>query len=256
MAGSPVAYYAILFTVGATLGSFIQLVAVRLPALLIDPESPTLIRPGSRCMHCLKPLGFIHNIPIISYLVLQGRCGYCSSRISVRYPVVELIAAATAVVLGGIYELGWNMALTMIFLYSLLTLSLIDIDHQHLPDVIVLPLLWLGLIVNVFGIITELRYAVFGAVAGYMFLWITYQVHRGMTGRQGMGYGDFKLFAAIGAWLGVQELPLVLAMACGFALMYSAYLTLYRGQDRGAALAFGPWLALAGAITIIYRGTT
>ena len=184
--------------------------SLRLPALLDGQftngdraDVPGLLRPGSRCTACLTPLRFYQNIPIASFIFLSGRCGFCTARISPRYPVIELIAAVTAVTLGVVYEPDWQLAAVMFFACALLTLSLIDIDHQVLPDLLVLPLLWTGLLFNSLSLFVDLHSAVFGAVAGYLVLWLSCQAHHILTGRAGMGHGDFKLFAAIGAWLGV-----------------------------------------------------
>ena len=214
-------WYPLLFALGACLGSFVNLVSLRLPALLDGQfingdraDVPGLLRPGSRCTACLTPLRFHQNIPIASYIFLSGRCGFCTARISPRYPVVEVIAALSAVMLGVVYEPDWQLAAVMLFVCALLTLSLIDMDHQVLPDLLVLPLLWTGLLFNSLSLFVDLHLAVFGAVAGYLVLWLSCQAHHILTGRAGMGHGDFKLFAAIGAWLGIQMLPVVLALAC------------------------------------------
>ena len=145
------------------------------------------------------------------------------------------------------------MALVLIFLYALLALSLIDLDHQLLPDVIVLPLLWAGLVANTLDTFADLRSAVLGAAAAYLFLWSCCHVYRAITGRTGMGHGDFKLFSAIGAWLGLQALPFVLALACAFAILGTAYRAIATGQSWSTPLPFGPWLALASALMIVSR---
>ena len=187
------AWYPLLFALGACLGSFINVVSLRLPALLDGQlangdraDVPGLIRPGSRCTACLTPLRFYQNIPIASFIFLSGKCGFCGIRISLRYPVIEVIAALSVVMLGVVYEPGWQLAAVMLFVCALLTLSLIDIDHQVLPDLLVLPLLWTGLLFNSLSLFVDLHSAVFGAVAGYLMLWLSCQAHHILTGKAGM----------------------------------------------------------------------
>ena len=251
-------WFPLLFALGACLGSFINLVSLRLPALLDGQftngdraDVPGLIRPGSRCTACLTPLRFYQNIPIASFIFLSGRCGFCTARISPRYPVIEVIAALSAVMLGVVYEPDWQLAAVMLFVCALLTLSLIDMDHQVLPDLLVLPLLWTGLLFNSLSLFVDLHLAVFGAVAGYLVLWLSSQAHHILTGRAGMGHGDFKLFAAIGAWLGIQMLPVVLAMACISCLLFIVYRKCFYGQGMRVPVCFGPFLSLAAFATII-----
>ena len=247
----------ILFALGACLGSFVNLVSLRLPALLDGQfingdraDVPGLIRPGSRCTACLTPLRFHHNIPIASFIFLSGRCGFCTARISPRYPVVEVIAALSAVMLGVVYEPDWQLAAVMLFVCALLTLSLIDMDHQVLPDLLVLPLLWTGLLFNSLSLFVDLHSAVFGAVAGYLALWLSCQAHI-LKDRAGMGHGDYKLFAAIGAWLGVQMLPIVLALACISCLLFLVFRKYFHGQAMRAPVCFGPFLSLAALATML-----
>ena len=193
-------WYPLLFALGACLGSFVNLVSLRLPALLDGQfingdraDVPGLLRPGSRCTACLTPLRFYQNIPIASFIFLSGRCGFCTTRISPRYPVIEVIAALSAVMLGVVYEPDWQLAAVMLFACALLTLSLIDMDHQVLPDLLVLPLLWTGLLFNSLSLFVDLHSAVFGAVAGYLALWLSCQAHHILTGRAGMGHGDYQI---------------------------------------------------------------
>ena len=251
-------WFPLLFALGACLGSFVNLVSLRLPALLDGQftngdraDVPGLLRPGSRCTACLTPLRLCQNIPIASFIFLSGRCGFCGIRISLRYPVVELIAALSAVMLGVVYEPDWQLAAVMLFVCALLTLSLIDIDHQVLPDLLVLPLLWTGLLFNSLSLFVDLHSAVFGAVAGYLVLWMSCQAHQILTDRAGMGHGDFKLFAAIGAWLGVQMLPVVLALACITCLLFLVYRKCFYGQAMRVPVCFGPFLSLAALATIL-----
>lgn len=251
-------WFPLLFALGACLGSFVNLVSLRLPALLDGQlanggraDAPGLVRPGSRCTACLTPLRFHQNIPIASYIFLSGRCGFCTTRISPRYPVVEVVAAVTAVTLGVVHEPDWQLVASVLFVCALLTLSLIDMDHQILPDLIVLPLLWTGLLFNSLSLFVDLHLAVWGAVAGYLALWLSCQAHHILTGRAGMGHGDFKLFAAIGAWLGVQMLPIVLALACITCSLFLVYRKYFQGQAMRAPVCFGPFLSLAAVATIL-----
>ena len=251
-------WYPLLFALGACLGSFVNLVSLRLPAVLDGQfingdraDVPGLLRPGSRCTACLTPLRFYQNIPIASYIFLSGRCGFCTARISSRYPVIELIAALSAVMLGVVYEPDWQLAAVMLFVCALLTLSLIDMDHQFLPDLLVLPLLWTGLLFNSLSLFVDLHFAILGAVAGYLVLWLSSQAHHILTGRAGMDYGDFKLFAAIGAWLGAQMLPVVLALACISCLLFLVFRKYFHGQAMRAPVCFGPFLSLAAFETIL-----
>ena len=251
-------WFPLLFALGACLGSFVNVVSLRLPALLDGQftngdraDVPGLLRPGSHCTACLTPLRFHQNIPIASFIFLSGRCGFCGIRISSRYPVVEVIAALSAVTLGVVYEPDWQLAAVMFFVCALLTLSLIDIDHQVLPDLIVLPLLWTGLLFNSLSLFVDLQLAVFGAVAGYLVLWLSCQAHHILTGRAGMGHGDFKLFAAIGAWLGVQMLSIVLALACISCLLFLVCRKCFNGQGMRVPVCFGPFLSLAAFVTIL-----
>ena len=255
---SPFIWFPLLFALGACLGSFVNVVSLRLPALLAGQSTngdradvPGLMRPGSRCTSCLTPLRFYQNIPIASFIFLSGKCGFCAARISPRYPVVEVIAALSAVMLGVIYDPGWQLAAGLIFVCVLLTLSLIDMDHQVLPDLIVLPFLWVGLMFNSFSVFADLHSAVFGAVTGYIVPWATNRGFHGYTNRQGMGYGDFKLFAAICAWLGVQMWLVVVALACLFSFLFLVYRKFARGQAMREPLFFGPFVALAAFASIL-----
>lgn len=271
---SPAALSAILFVLGASIGSFINVVALRLPPLLFhqwknqcttllkeqnincdnlpDHKAPNLFSPGSRCPQCLRPLRFFHNIPIISFFLLVGKCSYCRSTISIRYPIVELMAALTFVFLGFVYGPDWNLIFSLIFTCAMITLSLIDIDHQLLPDNIVLPLLWSGLLANCLTLFTELQSAVLGAIVGYLGLWLIYQAHHRLTGREGIGYGDFKLLAAIGAWLGWQMLLIVVMLASIAGALIAVCLMIARKQGRDVPIPFGPYLALSAWVTMLW----
>ena len=213
---------------------------------------PGIVSPRSRCPKCKTPLGIVHNIPILGYLVVSGRCAFCNQSISIRYPAIELLTAALSVVLGLTLGTGWILLFAFGFTCTLLVLSLIDIDYQILPDNIVLPLLWAGLIANLPGRFCSLESAVVGALAGYLGLWVIYQVHHRITGKEGMGYGDFKLLAAIGAWLGWEMLPLVVLLASLSGTVIAGFNIVLRNQGRQVPISFGPYLAIAAWIALVW----
>ena len=263
---------------GLFAGSFINVVAHRLPIMMgrewrrsafqtlypdqkPEPEEETtynLFGPRSGCPVCRQPIRAADNIPVISYLLLRGRCRSCQVKIPLHYPVVELIAGLLAMQSAWHFGFGWQALCAALFGFALLSLSVIDWEHQLLPDDITIPWLWLGLIINLFGIFATISDAVAGAIGGYMILWLLYQAHYRLTGREGLGYGDFKLLALIGAWQGWAVLPCVLLIASLAGLVFTvASVLLYvcrRPGERSFAnasawnqpMAFGPYLAIAG----------
>lgn len=253
-------------------GSFLNVVIHRLPLMLQrqweaeahqvlergePPEQPrfNLLVPRSRCPACEAPVRAWQNVPVVSWLALGGKCANCGTRISVRYPLVELLTALLSlVVLASFGFTGFGLA-ALVFTWVLLALLFIDYDTQLLPDQLTLPLLWLGLLANLSGGLTDLGSAVIGATAGYLFLWGTYWAFKLLTGKEGMGYGDFKLLAAIGAWLGWQVLPATVLIAAGVGLVYAA-VTSFAGQRAAAQpIPFGPFLAIAGWVSLVQRDT-
>ncbi len=258
---------------GLVIGSFLNVVIHRLPVMLTrnwrrecqqllgtadDTDKHTsynLMFPGSTCPGCGHPIRPWENIPVLSYLWLRGRCSACHRSISPRYPAVELLAAALAVV--GVLHFGAHPAAVAacVLSWALIVLTLIDIDHQLLPDAVTLPLLWAGLVVNSFHLFTSLHAAVMGAVAGYLSLWLVYHGFRLATGKEGMGYGDFKLLAAFGAWGGWQGLPLIILLASAVGAVTGLGLILFRGRDRAQPIPFGPFLCVAGWIGLLWGGT-
>ena len=212
----------------------------------------SLASPNSHCPHCKASIPPWHNIPVLSYLMLGGKCAQCGTRISPRYPLVELTTGLMTMALA--YHLAPSAALvgTMLFTWCLIALTMIDVDHQLLPDDITLPLLWLGLLFNLSGTFVSLQDAVIGAMAGYLVLWGVYWLFKLLTGKEGMGYGDFKLLAALGAWLGWQALPLIILLSslvgavCGIALM------LIKSRGKEIPIPFGPYLAAAGWIALLW----
>lgn len=258
---------------GLTIGSFLNVVIYRLPVILdrhwrqecitagyaqAEPASdskPTtfnLVFPGSRCPHCNAPIKPWQNIPVVSYLLLKGRCQNCKQKISVRYPIVELLTGILSAITA--YRLGPSMALlaALFLLWALIALSYIDFDQQILPDVIVLPFMWAGLLLNTQHLFTDLQSAVIGAAAGYLSLWLVFQVFKLATGKEGMGFGDFKLFALFGAWLGWQQLPLIILLSSAAGAVIGIGMILFMGRDKQLPMPFGPYLCIAGWIALLW----
>ncbi len=257
---------------GLLFGSFLNVVIYRLPKIMErewleechsafpecvkapDKDSVfNLSLPRSHCPKCKNTVKAIDNIPVLSWLLLKGKCRYCQTPISARYPAIELFTSIlmgiTAYQLGGAY---WTLAV-LIATCALIALSFIDLDHMLLPDQITLPLLWSGLILSVFSISpVALNDAVLGAVGGYLVLWIVYQVFKLLTGKEGMGYGDFKLLAALGAWLGWQFLPMIIILSSFLGLIGGIWLIYLQKKGKGAPFPFGPYLALAGWICLVW----
>jgi leader peptidase (prepilin peptidase)/N-methyltransferase len=264
---------------GLVVGSFLNVVIWRLPIMLertwrrqametLQPEAPPaadpaepfdLARPRSACPACRQPIPAWHNIPVVSWLVLRGRCAACQAPISARYPLVEaatgLVSAAVAL------HFGWTLECVgaLLFCWALIALTGIDLDHQLLPDVITLPLLWVGLLFALLGesaggfrAITDLESGVIGAMAGYLSLWSVYHLFRLATGKEGMGYGDFKLLAAIGAWLGWQLLPLVILLSALVGAAVGILMIVLRGRDRQLPIPFGLYLAAAAFVALLW----
>ncbi len=253
---------------GCTIGSFINVVCLRLPQMMerdwrnqcaelaggtAEPaERFNLAFPPSRCPHCGHTIRAWENIPVISYLFLKGRCSGCQTRISVRYPVVEAACGLLSALVIWHFGATWQGAAGLLFTWALLTLAIIDFDTQLLPDDITLPLLWAGLLIALGSIFVPLHTAVIGAAAGYLSLWSVYWLFKLITGKEGMGYGDFKLLAALGAWLGWQALPqIILLSAASGAIIGLAMITL-RSRDRQIPIPFGPYLAIAGWISFLW----
>lgn len=215
-------------------------------------EAPGIVWPPSGCPKCGQRLRAIDNIPILSYLLLRGRCRGCHERISPRYPIIEGITALLLTLV--IWQTGWTIASAayMAFTAILIALTAIDLEHMLLPDDLTLALLWLGLLLAVLGIGPTPVDAILGAAAGYLSLWSVYQLFRLLTGKEGMGYGDFKLLAALGAWLGWQHLPVVILLSAGVGSLVGVSLIALKAQAKGQAIPFGPYLAAAGWITLLW----
>jgi len=217
-----------------------------------DSEPFNLFVPGSRCPACGHGITALENVPVISWAVLRGRCSACDTRISARYPLVELLAGGAAVWCATRYGFGVAAFASMAFLWAVIAASFIDFDTQLLPDSITLPLLWLGLLVNIGGIFVDLRSAVIGAVAGYLSLWSVYWLFRLVTGKEGMGFGDFKLLAAIGAWCGWQVLPLTILLSSFIGAAVGIALMVFARHGRSVPIPFGPYLGAAGIVALFW----
>ena len=275
LAASPAVFAAVAFLFGLAIGSFLNVVIHRLPRMLeadwraqaADLEGRpapdvvipyNLVTPRSRCPACNTRIRGIHNIPVVSWIALRGRCAACRAPISVRYPLVELATGIAFAAVAWQFGFGPAAVLGCIFTAYLVALTGIDIDRQLLPDVLTVPLLWIGLVASAWLGAGEvpppaaLRDAVIGAVAGYGFLWLVFHVFKLVTGKEGMGYGDFKLLAAIGAWLGWQMLPLVLLLAAFVGAAFGIAMMAARRLGRGVPIPFGPYLSGAAFIALLW----
>jgi leader peptidase (prepilin peptidase)/N-methyltransferase len=255
---------------GLLVGSFLNVVIHRLPIMLerswqrecraflglepsAEPSEPyNLIVPRSRCPQCAKPVASWENIPVISYALLRGRCSGCGTRISPRYPAVELLTAILSVAVAWHFGFTWQTAAGLLLSWSLLCLSFIDLDRQLLPDLITLPVLWIGLFLSLFAIFTDTASSLLGAILGYLSLWSVYHAFRLITGREGMGYGDFKLLALLGAWLGWDKLPAVVLLSSLAGAAVGIGMIVAMKHDRRVPIPFGPYLAIAGWIALLW----
>jgi leader peptidase (prepilin peptidase)/N-methyltransferase len=269
LASSPLAFVLCTLVLGLLVGSFLNVVVYRLPKMMIrdwkiqsremlelppEPQAETfnLILPHSRCPHCSHKIHAWENIPVVSYLFLGGKCSQCKAPISKRYPLVELSCGLLSAFIAWHFGFGWEAGAMLVLTWGLLSMSLIDADHQLLPDAIVLPLLWLGLIVNSFGLFTSLTDALWGAVAGYLVLWCVFWLFKLITGKEGMGYGDFKLLAMLGAWGGWQILPVTILLSSIVGAVLGLILLRLRNVETSTPIPFGPYLALAGWIALLW----
>ena len=259
---------------GLIVGSFLNVVAYRVPIMMerawrahseelkTQPFTPPanategkrfdLWWPPSTCPGCGHGIAAQHNVPVLGFLWLKGRCASCGAKISPRYPIVEAIAAVLALVTAYVLGPTWQTVTALGFAWTLLGLTLIDLDHKLLPDSMTLPLLWAGLLVNVSGTFAALSSSVLGAAAGYLALWSVYQLFKLVTGKEGMGYGDFKLLAAIGAWVGWQLLPVVILLSAVVGSVVGIALIAFGGRSSQTAIPFGPYLAAAGFIALLW----
>ncbi len=265
---SPATWLVVSGIVGLLIGSFLNVVISRLPrmmeaswkqecALLMDVEHPaqdtlTLSHPRSHCPQCKTPIRAWQNIPVVSFLLLRGRCNHCANPIPWQYPLVEIAAGLIALWAASHFGYGWQAATAMLLGWSLIALTVIDARTQLLPDAIVLPLLWLGLLVNLFEVFVPIEQAVAGAMAGYLSLWLVYHAFKLLTGKEGMGFGDFKLFAALGAWMGWQQLPWIILASSAVGATIGIALMATKRLQQGQPMPFGPYLAIAGWLAFLY----
>ncbi|MCQ2994569.1 A24 family peptidase [Pseudomonas syringae] len=271
LASSPLAFVLSALVLGLLVGSFLNVLIYRLPIMMerdwqaqslemlklpAEPESETfnLILPHSRCPHCAHQIRPWENLPVLSYLFLGGKCSSCKAPISKRYPLVELTCGLLSGYIAWHFGFGWPAAAMLVLSWGLLAMSLIDADHQLLPDDLVLPLLWMGLIVNSFGLFTNLSDALWGAVAGYLVLWSVYWLFKLITGKEGMGHGDFKLLAMLGAWGGWQILPLTILLSSLVGAILGLIMLRLRNVETSTPIPFGPYLAIAGWIALLWGG--
>lgn len=262
-------YWAAACTVlGLAVGSFLNVVIHRLPTMIerewqeqcaelrgetaAVSERLSLARPRSRCPHCGHVITALENIPILSYFLLKGHCTACGAPIGLRYPIVESLTGLLSGFVAWHFGFSWQSVGALLFVWAMIPLALIDLDTQLLPDSITLSLLWLGLLFNLASVFTDLQAAVIGAMAGYLSLWSVYWLFKLVTGKEGMGYGDFKLLAAIGAWLGWQALPLTILLSSLVGAIVGIALIIATKHGRNVPIPFGPYLAAAGMISLLW----
>ncbi len=262
-------FIAIALILGLLVGSFLNVVILRLPKIMYsswrreceefleenknnpdtqEEEKFGLAFPNSHCPKCKAPIKAWQNIPVLSYLLLKGKCGSCKVSIPLRYPIIELISGVLTAWAVWYFSFSYEAGLAIIFSWCLLSLTFIDADHQLLPDSITFPLLWLGLLANSFGLFTDLKSAVYGAVFGYLSLWSVYWLFKLLTKKEGMGHGDFKLLAALGAWMGAKMLLPIIVMSAFVGAVLGIAMILIYGRDKAKPIPFGPYLAIAGWI--------
>lgn len=266
---NPNLLYGSALALGLIVGSFLNVVILRLPRIMeaswrrecadiagtraADTQPAlSLARPPSHCPSCGHRIRALENVPILSYLFLRGRCSACRTRISPRYPLIEALTAALTLIVVLRFGLSWQTLVALPLTWGLIALALIDFDTQLLPDSISVPLLWVGLLCSLFGLFTDSHSAIIGAAAGYLSLWCVFQLFRMATGKEGMGYGDFKLLALFGAWFGWQFLPQILLLAALGGALLGTLLIVTGRHARGVPMPFGPFLAVAGFICLIW----
>ncbi|WP_312679822.1 prepilin peptidase [Stutzerimonas nitrititolerans] len=269
LASNPLAFVLCTLVLGLLVGSFLNVVIHRLPIMMQRdwqsqareflelPAEPVgavfnLFLPHSRCPHCDHQIRAWENIPLISWLALRGKCSACKAPISKRYPLVELACGLLSGYVAWHFGFSWQSGAMLLLTWGLLAMSMIDVDHQLLPDSLVLPLLWLGLIVNSFGLFASLEDALWGAVVGYLALWSVYWLFKLVTGKEGMGYGDFKLLAMLGAWGGWQVLPLTILLSSVVGAVLGTVMLRMQKAESGTPIPFGPYLAIAGWVALLW----
>lgn len=266
---SPVLLISIVFVIGVLIGSFLNLVIYRLPIMMQRQwrqecqsflelattdtgQRFNLALPASHCPHCKTPIKAYDNIPLISFCLLAGKCRHCNTAISIRYPLIELFTGVSSALIAWRFGFSVAMVFALLLTWCLIAQSFIDIDHQLLADSISLPMLWLGLLLSVFSVYTNSHDSIIGAIGGYLSLWSVYQLFKLATGKEGMGYGDFKLLAMLGAWLGWQYLPLIILLSSVVGAMIGVSMVLMKSHKLSQAIPFGPYLAAAGWLALIW----
>jgi leader peptidase (prepilin peptidase) / N-methyltransferase len=287
LSASPAWFIGMCAVFGLLVGSFLNVVIYRVPVILerqwreqclelsasaphpdaaagpstgAPAEAPfNLVVPRSACPACKAPITALQNIPVVSYLFLRGRCANCGVRISPRYPAIEALTGLLSAAVAWKFGFGWPALAGIVLTWFLIALTFIDVDHQLLPDNLTLPLLWIGLLLSLWSsqacgaiLPVDPRTSIIGAIAGYLSLWSVYHLFRLITGKEGMGYGDFKLFAALGAWLGWQMLLPIILIAAGVGAVVGIAIIAIRGQNRSTPIAFGPFLATAGWLMLMF----
>lgn len=271
MAESSAFFLSFIFIVSLMVGSFLNVVIYRLPIMMerswqheyqsyFQPDQTNdatnttfnLIKPDSTCPHCQHKIRAWENIPLISWLYLRGKCSQCKKPISARYPLVELATGLLSLLVAWHFGFGMQAFAAVFFTWCLIAMTFIDLDKMLLPDQITLPLLWLGLLLSTNGLFVNTTDAIIGAAAGYLCLWSIYWGFKLLTGKEGMGYGDFKLLAALGAWLGWQQLPIVVLLSSFVGAVIGVSMIVIQGKDKTQPIPFGPYLAIAGWLTLLY----
>lgn len=254
---------------GLMVGSFLNVVIYRLPLMMQSnwrrecleflalpaeeaQSSVNLMWPGSYCPHCHTPIKAHHNIPVMSYCLLGGKCAHCSAPISMRYPLIEAFSCLCSAVVAWQFGYGWPLVFGLLMTWSLIAMSFIDIDQHLLPDSMTLPLTWLGLLLSLFGLYSDSHDSIVGAIAGYLSLWSVYWLFKLFTGKEGMGYGDFKLLAMFGAWFGWQALPLIIMLSSMVGAVVGIGMIIWGRHDVSKPIPFGPYLAAAGWLALLW----
>jgi leader peptidase (prepilin peptidase)/N-methyltransferase len=268
----PILFSALAGFTGLLVGSFLNVVIYRLPIMMqqgwrkecmeylqISPEAGqaeetpfNLVLPLSRCPGCNTPIKPYQNIPVISYLFLKGQCATCGCRISMRYPIIEAFTAISSFIVAWHFGYTPQAAFALLLTWSLIALTFIDVDHQLLPDSIILPMLWLGIFLSLFNVYTDAHTSIIGAIAGYLALWAVFHLFKLATGKEGMGYGDFKLLALFGAWLGWQYLPIIILLSSLVGAVIGLGMIIFVKHDHNVPIPFGPYLAAAGWVALLW----
>ncbi len=264
----PILLYSTVAILGCIVGSFLNVVIFRLPPLLdyewkgyalelLDierqQEKPDgLVLPRSRCSQCRHQLAWFHNIPIVSYIFLKGRCSQCNTRISIQYPLIELLSGIASLVVVWHFGATEQALFLLILTWALISLSMIDLHTQLLPDIITLPLVWLGLLLSTQNLYVDSKTSIIGAVVGYLSLWSVYKLFKLLTNKEGMGYGDFKLLAVFGAWLGWQPILLIILLSSFVGAIFGIGMIVFAGRDSQLKIPFGPYIAIAGWVAFLW----